>query len=153
MSVPKSILSHSQRVCRLYKSAYRALEEHAKHRWMFRLEAVELRAKFDATRKEQDMRKLAAMVQAGEEEVFANRHLQPLIFKNDPEGICYHREDDPFDVLVDYWHPWEKAQFIDYFETREKRKSDYEEYYKNSIMKKGLKDWDNLEYPAPTNLL
>ena len=40
-----------------------------------------MRDRFDETRKEQDMRKLAAMVEEGEEELWRNQHFQPFYFK------------------------------------------------------------------------
>ena len=43
-----------------------------------------MRDRFDETRKEQDMRKLAAMVEEGEEELWRNQHFQPFYFK-----VCY----------------------------------------------------------------
>ena len=79
--VPKSILTHSQRVCRLYKKAYRLIESKHDARINFRLEAVVLRHRFDETRKEDDWRKLAAMLEEGEHEVWAEQHPQPFYFK------------------------------------------------------------------------
>ena len=52
------------------------------------------------------------------------------------------------DNILDFWHPWEKAQFIDYFETREKRKAEYVDYYENSILAKGVRDTSNDRYPS-----
>eukprot|EP00095_Tigriopus_kingsejongensis_P004336 maker-scaffold1460_size40381-snap-gene-0.11 protein:Tk04336 transcript:maker-scaffold1460_size40381-snap-gene-0.11-mRNA-1 annotation:"nadh dehydrogenase 1 beta subcomplex subunit 9" len=149
MVIPKAIITHSQRVCRLYKSAARAMEDTFMDKWRYRVAVTELRAKFDDTRKETDLRKLAAMVEAGEEEVFLNRYPQPSHFKNDPEGIDYGREFAPMDFIVDEWHPWEKARYIDYFDKRELRKKEFDEYYTNSICKKGLKDVSKQEYPLP----
>ena len=40
-----------------------------------------MRDRFDQTRQEKDMRKLAAMVEVGEEEAFRNQHFQPFVFK------------------------------------------------------------------------
>ena len=79
--VPKSILTHTQRVCRLYKKAYRLLESKHDARINFRLEAVVLRHRFDETRKEDDWRKLAAMLEEGEHEAFMEMHPQPFYFK------------------------------------------------------------------------
>ena len=47
----------------------------------FRYAAVLMRDRFEQTRKENDMRKLAGMLEAGEEECFENQHFQPFIFK------------------------------------------------------------------------
>ena len=40
-----------------------------------------MRDRFDKTREEKDMRKLAAMVEEGEEEAWRNQHFDPFIFK------------------------------------------------------------------------
>ena len=40
-----------------------------------------MRDRFEQTRQEKDMRKLAAMVEEGEEECWRNQHQQPFIFK------------------------------------------------------------------------
>ena len=40
-----------------------------------------MRERFDKTREEKDMRKLAAMVEEGEEELFRNQHFQPFVWK------------------------------------------------------------------------
>ena len=68
-----------------------------------------LRARFDATREEKDMRKLAVMLEEGEEELKNRNPTFPMIFKNDPDGICYHRDNMEDDRLLDEWHPWEKV--------------------------------------------
>ena len=40
-----------------------------------------MRDRFDQTNKENDMRKLAAMLEEGEEELWKNQHYMPFIFK------------------------------------------------------------------------
>ena len=77
--VPKHFLTHAQRVCRLYKKAYRTMEMTYNDAAAFRFEAVLLRHRFDESRKELDQRKLAAMVQEAEEECFRKQHSQPFI--------------------------------------------------------------------------
>ena len=39
---------------------------------------------------------------------------------------------------------------MDYFETREKRKQEYDKYYEEVIAKKGFRLIEPIEYPAPT---
>ena len=63
---PREILTHSQRVCRLYKKSYRTMESWAIERWHFRFNAVVLRARFEETRGIKDMRILAKMLDDGE---------------------------------------------------------------------------------------
>jgi hypothetical protein len=72
---------------------------------------VLIRAKFDETRNEKDMRKLAAMVEEGEEEVFQNQHPAPFIYKDDEGGITFARQAHHSDQILDQWHPWERVRF------------------------------------------
>jgi len=145
---PKAIITHSQRVCRLYKNALRTLEMHARDRACFRYAAVLMRDRFEQTRKENDMRKLAGMLEAGEEECFENQHFQPFIFKNDPGGILFERQMQTKDRVLDVWHPWEKVLYKNYFDTREKRKEEMDAYFESSFPKKGIKDLETSEYPV-----
>ena len=64
---PREILTHSQRVCRLYKKSYRTMESWAIERWHFRFNAVVLRARFEETRAIKDMRIAAKMLDDGEQ--------------------------------------------------------------------------------------
>jgi len=145
---PKAIITHAQRVCRLYKKSLRTLEWHSRDRAVFRYAAVLMRDRFDKTRQEKDMRKLAAMVEQGEEECFKNQHFQPFTFKNDPGGILYQRYHLAEDRYLDIWHPWEKVLYKNYFDTREQRKLEVDAYYESSFPKKGTKDLDSSEYPV-----
>ena len=150
--VPRSIISHSQRVCRLYKRAIRTTEDWCDNKAAFRYHATLMRARFDATRDEKDYRKLAAMLEEGEEELWREQHPQPFYFKNDPRGITYNRKVDPTDSLLDLWHPWEKAEYIDYFNDREKMKEEYCAYYDSVIVKKGEKGESEIIFPSPSPL-
>ena len=78
----------------------------------YRYEAILMRARFDATRKEKDLRKLAAMLEAGEEEWFEKQAYDPFIFRDDEHGIIYNREPHYRDELIDHWHPWEKVRYF-----------------------------------------
>lgn len=133
---PRPILTHAQRVCRLYKKSYRCTEDWAVSKSLFRFDACLLRARFDETLKIKDNRVLAKMVDEGEHELFEKQHADPRRFKNDPEGICYNREHDTPDWLMDSWHPWEKVQTLDFFDKREKLKEDFNDYYEKSLAKK-----------------
>ena len=80
-------------------------------RHLIRYEAVLLRARFEETRKEKDMRKLAAMLEEGELECQEKANPDPFIFKDDEGGIIYSRENHYRDSLLDHWHPWEKVRY------------------------------------------
>merc|ERR1712212_63048 len=136
MSGPMPILTHAQRVCRLYKKSLRTLEHWNPMRHELRFNAAILRARFEETRDETDMRVQAKRLEEAEKEWVKEQHLDPLIFKNDPGGICYDRDPSVNDWMFDHYHPWERAQLRDFFEQREHLKKDYEEYYEKSLVNK-----------------
>jgi len=146
-SVPKEIVTHAQRVCRLYKRAIRECENYALSRHEFRYDATVMRDRFEQTRAIKDMRILAVMLAEGEKELHHKQHIQPIIKKHDFDGIEHHRYHLPYDQIQDHWHPWEKAAFVDYFELREKRKEEMVAYHDASVMKKGQIDLDKSEFP------
>ncbi|XP_040583599.1 NADH dehydrogenase [ubiquinone] 1 beta subcomplex subunit 9 isoform X2 [Lepeophtheirus salmonis] len=130
---PKTILTHAQRVCRLYKRALRTIEDYEHNRLEARFQAVQMRDRFEKTRKEKDLRVLAAILEAGEREHFEKKHPIPFKFLNDPGALAFERTVDSPDHVLDLWHPWEKANFIDYFNKREKKKEEYHEYFEKVI--------------------
>merc|ERR1712110_275585 len=130
------IVTHAQRVCRLYKKAMRTTSDHYFERHLIRYEQVLLRQRFEVTRTEKDMRKLAAMLQDGEEECLEKAAYDPFIFRDDEHGIVYNRQPEHRDTMVDHWHPWEKANYIDYFNKREELKKEMAAYWKESLSKK-----------------
>jgi len=143
---PREILTHSQRVCRLYKKAYRTMESWAVERYHFRFNAVVLRARFDESRSIKDIRILAQMLEDGEKECWREQHYDPSIFKGDPGGIVYSREAVAPDWVMDQWHPWEKVQTLDVCQKREQLKKEFNEYYEKSLTKKYQP-----ETPAPVS--
>lgn len=112
------------------------MEDWANDRAEFRFNVTMLRARFDETRKEKDMRLLAQQLIDGEKELAANIHEDPKIFKNDPGGICFRREHPVHDMLFDTYHPWERAQMREFYDNREKLKAEYDEYFEKSLSKK-----------------
>ena len=46
------------------------------------------------------------------------------------------RECNVPDWSFDSWHPWEKVQYMDFFDTREGLKADFHKYYEDSLTKK-----------------
>ncbi|XP_023332794.1 NADH dehydrogenase [ubiquinone] 1 beta subcomplex subunit 9 [Eurytemora carolleeae] len=136
MSGPKEILTHAQKVCRLYKAALRSTENWTLGKAEHRFNATVLRARFDETRNEKDMRVNAARLEEAKHELWEKQHSDPIIFKNDAGGICYRREHTHLDYLFDQYHPWEKVMMRDFFERRETLKKEYEEYFEKSLTKK-----------------
>jgi len=133
---PKTILTHSQRVCRLYKRALRQTLDVSFDHAAFRFAATVLRARFDETIPEKDMRVQTARLNDAEVELRAAFQPDPSIFKNDPGGICYRRAYPYIDCLFDKYHPWEKVMLADFFDRREELKKEYEVYFEANLTKK-----------------
>jgi len=133
---PRDILTHAQRVCRLYKKAIRVTEDWSMTRCMFRFDACVLRARFDDCARVKDMRVLAKMLEEGEQELFEAKHYDPKIFKADPNGITYNRAGNAPDWVMDQWHPWEKVQLMDFFDNRAKIQAEFGEYFEKSLKTK-----------------
>lgn len=62
--------------------------------------------------------------------MFDDQHWQPMKFPESLGGEAYNRYVIPDDYVLDYWHPFEKAQYPKYFARREELKNEYEELYK-----------------------
>ncbi|PSN47288.1 NADH dehydrogenase [ubiquinone] 1 beta subcomplex subunit 9 [Blattella germanica] len=149
VGTPLYLLSHTKKVCSLYKRALRNLESwydrrirysdvHASQPFpkeVFRYEAVLLRQRFEENRDVKDMRKAKELLHIGEEELFKNQHYQPKKFPKSPGGTSYAREVIPPDWVLDYWHPVEKAQYPEYFARRELRKKQFVEMWEKKYGK------------------
>lgn len=57
-------------------------------------------------------------------------HPVPMCFAESLGGVAYEREEESPDWVMDYWHPTEKDMYPKYFALREKRKIEYEAFYK-----------------------
>jgi len=132
------VLTHAQRVARLYKRALRTTESFALGKAEYRFNATVLRQRFDETRTEKDMRVQAQRLADAMEELRLGQHPDPIVFKNDPGGITFRRATSHLDWLFDQYHPWEQAQLRDFFEEREKLKEEYAVYFEKSLTKKYL---------------
>ncbi|XP_011310871.1 NADH dehydrogenase [ubiquinone] 1 beta subcomplex subunit 9 [Fopius arisanus] len=128
--LPTGIISHSRKVCSLYKRALRNLEAWISMHEQYRYEAVLLRARFDENKDLKDLRKGKELLLAGEEELWQCLHPAPIYFAESPEGVAYQRDVPCPDWILDQWHPTEKAMYPKYFALREKRKKEYIEFYK-----------------------
>uniref|UniRef100_A0A0K8RAU1 NADH dehydrogenase [ubiquinone] 1 beta subcomplex subunit 9 n=1 Tax=Ixodes ricinus TaxID=34613 RepID=A0A0K8RAU1_IXORI len=119
------VVSHKFQVCSLYKRALRNLEAWCVERDDYRIQAVELRERFENYRHIKDMRIAKALLDQGEEELFQSAHPQLYHPPHGPEGVAYGRVVASPDWVLDYWHPLEKAQYPEYFARREERKKEY----------------------------
>merc|ERR1712080_652117 len=83
---PRPIITHAQRVCRLYKAAYRQLKSISPETYQFCFDRTVLRARFDESNKVKDMRVLAQMLENGEKELWDYKSFEPFQFKGAPLG-------------------------------------------------------------------
>jgi len=90
---------------------------------------VVMRARFDENKTELDMRKAKEMLRLGEEELWSQMHTHPIKFPHSPGGVAYERKAPVPDWIIDYWHPFEKAAYPDYFTRREQRKKEWVELW------------------------
>ncbi|KZC09379.1 PREDICTED: NADH dehydrogenase [ubiquinone] 1 beta subcomplex subunit 9 [Dufourea novaeangliae] len=128
--LPTGLVTHSQKVCRLYKRALRTLENFYFRRHEFRYEAVLLRHRFDQNKKIPDARLAKQLLLEGEEEVFKHQHWQSKKFPDSESGIAHENYLHCPDCVMDYWDPMEKSRYPKYFAKREELKKEYEELYK-----------------------
>ncbi|XP_014475183.1 PREDICTED: NADH dehydrogenase [ubiquinone] 1 beta subcomplex subunit 9 [Dinoponera quadriceps] len=127
--IPSELVSHSQKVCRLYKRSLRCLADWYYRTHDFRFQAVLMRERFDKNKDIKDMRYANHLLIEGEKELFSKQHPQPIIFADSPGGTAYNREALIPDWILDYWHPLEKAMYPKYFARREQMKDEYIEWY------------------------
>ncbi|ELT92615.1 hypothetical protein CAPTEDRAFT_160682 [Capitella teleta] len=119
------LLSHAQKVCRLYRAGLRALRSEHTQRHLMRYDATLLRNRFDVNAVIDDPIVATQVLEEGMEELRRKDHPLPFKFPNSPGGCAYGREPFLPDAIFDMWHPLEKAQYPEYFARREQRKQEY----------------------------
>ncbi|XP_011159528.1 NADH dehydrogenase [ubiquinone] 1 beta subcomplex subunit 9 [Solenopsis invicta] len=127
--IPSELISHQQKVCRLYKRAMRCMQDWIHNVHDRRYEAALLRERFDKNKDIKDFRYAKHLLEEGEKELFSKLHYQPITFANSATGSAYGREAKIEDWVLDYWHPIEKAMYPKYFARREQMKDEYEKWY------------------------
>lgn len=127
--IPTGLVTHARKVCQLYKKALRTIESYHVKRHDYRYEAVLLRQRFEENRNIVDARVAKQKLLEGQEEVFRRQHWEVYQFPNSPGGICYERYSTPQDFVMDFWDPWEKAMYPQYFAKREEMKKEYVKLY------------------------
>jgi len=117
--------SHRRKVLRLYKRAMKTTVEWAWHSRSLEIEIWELtmlRQRFEKHKNESDMVKATALLKAGEEEWWINRHYQPIIAPSAPGGIA-HMRHEKYKMAADVlrtWTPEERARYPDVMEKVDK---------------------------------
>ena len=79
MAYPGEILTHTQRVVRLYRNSLKHLLSWTVDRQLWRVEAVKLRERFDAAKNINDVRRARKLLEEGEAEFEKNKHPDPYI--------------------------------------------------------------------------
>jgi len=118
--------SHKNKVTRLYKKALRSV-----HDWSLGCgnaletsiwERTMVRARFDKHKNEPDMIKAAALLKAGEEEWWLNRHYSPIVFPWSDGGVAYQRatKNQKYSQNMQWWNPEDRARMPDMYAKYEK---------------------------------
>ncbi|XP_047369048.1 NADH dehydrogenase [ubiquinone] 1 beta subcomplex subunit 9 [Vespa velutina] len=140
--LPSGIVTHSQKVCSLYKRALLCLKCWYFDRLEYRYEAIKLRQRFEKNANIKDIRLAKHLLQEGEEELFHKQHFQPYAYPESPGGVAYKRNPLIPDSVLDSWDPIEKAMYPKYFARREQRKKEYTEWYFKQYPEKKLEKKD-----------
>jgi len=114
--------SHRSKVLQLYKKAIRTTWEwawHARSQEVMIWEMVMLRARFDKHVSETDMVKATALVKAGEEEWWMNKHHQPFLYPYQEGGIA-HMRYEKYKRGADIYRTWSPEMRAIYPDTLER---------------------------------
>ena len=106
----------------------------------FRYEAVLLRQRFEENHNIRDMRVAKQLLEDGEQELLMKQHYQPKKSPKSPGGTAYQREVVPPNWILDYWHPLQKAQYLEYFAHRELCKKQFIEMWEEKYGKPPKED-------------
>ncbi|KAL2731963.1 NADH dehydrogenase ubiquinone 1 beta subcomplex subunit 9 [Vespula squamosa] len=141
--LPSGIVSHSQKVCSLYKRALSSLKDWYTDRLEYRYNAIKLRERFEKNACIVDLRLAKYLLQQGEEELFQRQHFQSYAYPNSPGGVAYKRDCLIPDSVMDSWDPIEKGMYPKYFAKRAERKKEFLEWYYKEYPQKLLEDKDS----------
>ncbi|KAF7381911.1 hypothetical protein HZH68_015784 [Vespula germanica] len=136
--LPSGIVSHSQKVCSLYKRALSCLKDWYNDRLEYRYNAIKLRQRFEKNACIVDLRLAKHLLQEGEEELFQRQHFQSYAYPESPGGVAYKRDALLPDSIIDNWDPIEKAMYPKYFAQRAELKKKYLEWYYKEYPQKQL---------------
>lgn len=135
----RELVSHTRRVCSLYKRMYRDIRYWEDDFFESRFKQLELRREFDKYKDIKDIRKGKAILEEATERFTQKIH--PVHALGQPwhsfskEGIAYGRNVESPDWVMDNWHPLEKAQYPYFFAKREAMKEEYINLWKKKMLK------------------
>lgn len=136
----RELISHTRKVCALYKHMSRDLEYWDIDLFEVRFKKLLLRQKFEQNKDIKDMRQAKAIYQAAKEK-YEKQDIHPYHahgqtwFPFSKEGISYGRDLESPDSVMDVYHPLEKARYPWYFAKREQMKDEYLRLWKKKMMK------------------
>ena len=140
----RELVSHSRRVCSLYREMCRNVDFTVTDFFEARFEKLKIRAEFDRNKNIRDMREAKALLVASEEKFKYDQceHMRQKIplHPYSKEGIAYGRNLLSPDWVMDNYHPLEKAQYPYYFAKREQMKKEYIEMWTKKMIKPGVED-------------
>ncbi|KPJ04166.1 PREDICTED: NADH dehydrogenase [ubiquinone] 1 beta subcomplex subunit 9-like [Papilio xuthus] len=138
MNFAPELINHSQKVCALYKTALRLIESYYYPRYVIRYHQILLRKRFDDNKCVCDPKEQRRLLWVGEHEAFMKKN--PVFLGRFSKslgragGVAFERVVEPPDWVMDYWHPLEKAQYPQYFATRECRKNQFIKKWQAGIL-------------------
>lgn len=135
----RELVSHTRKVCALYKSMSRDLEYWDMDLFEVRFKKLLLRQQFDQNKNIKDMRQ-AKVIYETTKEKFEKHDMHPYHahgqawFPFSKEGISYNRDLESPDSVMDFYDPLEKAKYPYYFAKREQMKDEYLRLWKKKMM-------------------
>lgn len=137
----RELVSHTRRVCSLYKRMLRDVDYWHDDFFERRWKKLLIRKEFEKYQHIKDMREAKVLLEKGEQEYLDTVHIYNI--RGQPyhpyskEGIAYMRNLLSPDFVMDFYHPLEKAQYPYYFAKREQMKDEYLKLWKKKMMKPG----------------
>lgn len=140
----RELISHTRKVCSLYKRMSRDLEFWEEDLLECRYRKLLLRAEFDKYKNIKDVREGKRILEMGEKKLFNeihpyHAHGQPLL-NFAKEGISYGRNLESPDYVMDHYDPLEKAQYPYYYAKREAMKDEYLKLWKKKMASNDPRD-------------
>lgn len=137
----RDLVSHTRRVCSLYKRLLRDVDFWHEDIFERRWNKLLIRKEFDQNKNLKDMREAKVLLEKGEKRYLDT--VNPYNIRGQPihpfskEGISHDRNMLSPDFVMDFWHPLEKAQYPYFFAKREQLKDEYIAIWKKKMMKPG----------------
>lgn len=135
----REFISHSRKVCSLYKRMLRDQDYWTQGDLLEgRFRKLEIRREFEKNMNIKDVRKGKAILEKAEQDfrlqIHPFHHDSPPFHPFSKEGISYGRILESPDYVMDFYNPYEKAQYPYYYAKREAMKEKYIELWRKKMM-------------------